>query len=116
MVRTLVLTNASDQECTVQGYPGVSFVDAAGTQLGAPADREGPAAPLVTLAPGASATADLRQTRAENYGPDCGLTPAAGLRVYPPEATDSLILPQTVSACTGASIVLMTVGALQPAA
>lgn len=115
MYRTLVLTNASDQECTVEGYPGVSFVDGSGTQIGAPADRDGSAAAVVTLAPGASATTTLQQTNARNYGADCGLTPASGLRVYPPGATDSLILPQEIAACSATSIVLMTVGALQPA-
>ncbi|WP_434995851.1 DUF4232 domain-containing protein [Arthrobacter sp. Ld5] len=113
--RTLVLTNATDQACTVAGYPGVSSVDGAGTQIGAPADRDGAAPVSVLLAPGASATATLRQTNAQNYGADCGLTPAAGLRVYPPGATDSLILPQELPACSAASIVLMTVSPLQPA-
>ncbi|MFC3298226.1 DUF4232 domain-containing protein [Arthrobacter agilis] len=113
--RTLVLTNASSQACTMAGYPGVSFVDAAGNQLGAPADRAEATAGSVTLAPGASATTTLRQTNAQNYGAECGLTPAAGLRVYPPGATDSLILPQDIPACSAASIVLMSVGTLQPA-
>lgn len=110
-----MLTNASDRECTVQGFPGVSFVDASGTQIGAAADRDGSAAALVTLAPGASAAATLRQVNAQNYGADCELTPSAGLRVYPPGATDSLVLPQEIPACSAASIGLMTVGTLQPA-
>lgn len=113
--RTLVLTNASDQECVVEGYPGVSFVDAAGSQIGAPAERDGSAAVPVTLGAGASATATLRQTNAQNHGADCELTPATGLRVYPPGATDSLVLPQEIPACSAASIVLMVVGTLQPA-
>jgi hypothetical protein len=113
--RTLVLTNTSDQDCTVEGYPGVSFVDGAGSQLGAAADRDGTAPVRVTLAPGASATTTLQQTNAQNYGADCVLTPAAGLRIYPPGATDSLILAQEIPACAAESIVLMTVGTLQPA-
>lgn len=113
--RTLVLTNASDRECTVEGYPGVSFVDATGNQVGAAADRDGSASTRVTLAPGTSAAATLQQTNAQNYGDDCRLTPAAGLRVYPPGDTESLVLPQEIPACSAASIVLMTVGTLQPA-
>ena len=113
--RTIVLTNASDQECTVDGFPGVSFVDASGAQIGAPADRDGSASVPVTLAPGASSTTTVRQTNAQNYGADCGLTPAVGLRVYPPGATDSLVLPQQLPACSATSVVLMTVGTLQPA-
>lgn len=100
----------------MQGYPGVSFVDAAGTQIGAAADRDGSGAVAVTLAPGASATATLQQTNAQNYGADCGLTTASGVRVYPPGAFDSLVLPQEIPACAAASIVLMTIGTLQPAA
>ncbi|MDN4609306.1 DUF4232 domain-containing protein [Arthrobacter burdickii] len=113
--RTLVLTNASDQECVVDGYPGVSFVDASGTQIGAAAERDGAAAVPVALAPGGSVTTTLRQTNAQNYGTDCGITPATGLRIYPPGATDSLVLPQEIPACSATSIVLMTVGTLQPA-
>lgn len=114
--RSLVLTNASDQECTVQGFPGVSFVDASGAQIGAAADRDGSAPALVMLAPGASAAATLRQVNAQNYGAECELTTSAGLRVYPPGATDSLVLPQEVPACSATSIVVMTVGTLQPSA
>ncbi|WP_298251782.1 DUF4232 domain-containing protein [uncultured Arthrobacter sp.] len=112
--RTLRLTNISQADCTMAGYPGVSFVDAAGNQLGAPADRADAAVVPVTLAPGTSVSTTLQQTNAQNYGADCGLTQAAGVRVYPPGATDSLILPQDIAACSAGSIVLMTVGAVQP--
>jgi hypothetical protein len=96
------------------GFPGVSYVDAAGTQIGAPAERGGPG-PSFTLQPGASATAVLQQINAGAYGAACGITPAAGVRIYPPGATDSLVLPQESTACSADSIVLMTVGAMQPA-
>ncbi|TDK24824.1 DUF4232 domain-containing protein [Arthrobacter crusticola] len=112
--RTLTLTNTSGAACDMAGYPGVSYVDAAGTQLGAPADRGEPGGAF-TLEPGASATAVLQQVNAGNYGADCGAVPAAGVRVYPPGATDSLVLPQEITACSASSIVLMTVGAMQPA-
>jgi hypothetical protein len=112
--RTLTLTNTSGAACTMAGFPGVSYVDAAGTQIGAPAGRGEPG-PSFLLQPGASATAVLRQSNAGNYGPDCGATAATGVRVYPPGATDSLLLPQETAACSAASIVLMTVGAMQPA-
>ncbi len=96
------------------GFPGVSYVDAAGTQIGAPADR-GEAGPSFTLQPGASATARLQQANAGAYGDDCGAAAASGVRVYPPGATDSLVLAQETPACSAASVVLMTVGAMQPA-
>ena len=96
------------------GFPGVSYVDAAGAQIGAPAGRGEPG-PSFQLQPGTSATAVLQQTNAGAYGDACGKSPAAGVRVYPPGATDSLVLPQETTACSAASIVLMTVGAMQPA-
>lgn len=113
--RTLRLTNTSEQTCTVEGYPGVSFVDAAGAQIGAPAAREDSAVVPLSVDPGSSVSAVLQQTNAQNYGEQCDLVPAAGLRVYPPGATDSIVLPQELPACSADSIVLMHVGPLQPA-
>lgn len=113
--RGLVLTNTSDEPCILQGFPGVSYVDAAGNQIGAPADRNtSTASPAIDLQPGESAMATLRQTRAENYGPQCNQTQAAGLRVYPPSAYDSLIIEQQFTACAADGVVLMTIGAFQP--
>ncbi|EMY32546.1 hypothetical protein D477_019608, partial [Arthrobacter crystallopoietes BAB-32] len=68
-----------------------------------------------TLAPGASAAAQLQQTNAGNYGPECDQTEAVGLRVYPPNDTAWLTAPQDAIGCANDEIVLMTVGAFQPA-
>lgn len=109
--RTLILSNTSDAECTMTGYPGVSYVDAAEAQVGAPADREaGVEVPTVILEPGQSAIATLLQTNAQNYGDACTLTDTAGVRIYPPGATDSLIALQESVGCTAEDIILMTVG------
>jgi hypothetical protein len=107
--RQLIFTNTADDECQITGYPGVSYVDAAGEQVGAPADREPGESAEVILAPGESAVAPVRQTNAENYGADCRLTDTAGLRVYPPNDTGSLIVDQVGTACASEEIVLMTV-------
>jgi Protein of unknown function (DUF4232) len=112
--RSLQVTNTSGASCVLDGYPGVSYVDAAGNQIGAPADRD-PSQPrmAITLQPGQTAAAVLKQTNGQNYQ-DCQSTPAAGVRVYPPSATDWLIAPQDTTACANAGIVLMTIGAFQP--
>ncbi|MGM0931355.1 MAG: DUF4232 domain-containing protein [Actinomycetota bacterium] len=112
--RTLVLTNTGDKSCTLAGYPGVSYVDAKGKQVGAAADRD-PDAKTVTLtvAPGGTAAAQLRQTNAQNYGEECGLTDVAGVKVYPPNRKDSLIAEQETVGCSDDSVVLMTVGTFQ---
>ncbi|MCC3292246.1 DUF4232 domain-containing protein [Arthrobacter sp. zg-Y1110] len=112
--RVLVLTNVSaDGTCTVAGYPGVSYLDAAGQQVGAPAARtEGAAAGPVTLAPGQAAAAELRETVAQKYG-NCQVQETASLLVYPPEDTASLTVPYPSTGCTNADIELMQVGILQ---
>ncbi|MBG6190443.1 hypothetical protein IWX64_001383 [Arthrobacter sp. CAN_A212] len=109
--RTLILSNTSDAECTMTGYPGVSYVDAAEAQVGAPADREpGVEVPTVVLEPGQSAISTLLQTNAQNYGDACDLTDTTGVRIYPPGATDSLIALQESVGCAAEDIVLMTIG------
>ena len=112
--RTLVLTNTGDKSCTLAGYPGVSYVDAKGKQVGAAADRDPDAKKVtVTVAPGGTAVAQLRQTNAQNYGKACGLTDVAGVKVYPPNRKDSLIAEQKTVGCSDDSVVLMTVGTFE---
>ncbi|ANF31395.1 hypothetical protein A0130_06690 [Leifsonia xyli] len=113
---TLVLTNNGSTQCSLQGWPGVSFVgDGNGTQLGKPADfdRSTPH-PTVVLQPGGTAQAPLRITQALNYPEaDCGPKPADGFRVYPPGSTESLFVKDAdFTACTSDSIGLLQVGAL----
>jgi hypothetical protein len=113
---TLVLTNNGAGECSLQGWPGVSFVgDGNGTQLGAAAqfDRSTPH-PTVVLKPGGTAQAPLRITQALNYPEaDCAPKQADGFRVYPPGSTESLFVKDAgVTACTKDSVSLLTVGAL----
>ena len=89
----IVLTNTSGEECALTGFPGVSAVTGNdGTQLGPAAVREtGAKAATVTLAPGARARAGLKIT---NVGlldaAACQPQDADGLRIYPPDNTDSL--------------------------
>ncbi|MGN8131968.1 DUF4232 domain-containing protein [Paenarthrobacter sp. 22069] len=112
----LNLTNKGSEPCILRGFPGVSLVaDAAGAPIGAPATRDESAAVVdVLLAPGQTGTAVLRYTQAGNYM-DCSPVDAAGYRIYPPEDTDSLFLPQPTRACSNANITLLSIGAFQPA-
>lgn len=100
----LVATNTSGVPCTIAGYPGVSFVDDQASMIGVPAVRM-PAAhgTAQVLAPGQSATAMLRMARAAMY-PACEPLPAAGLRVYPPESTEPVVVPHPVQACTNPAV------------
>jgi len=112
----LNLTNKGSEPCILKGFPGVSLVaDAAGAPIGAPATRDDSAGVVdVLLAPGQTGTAVLRYTQAGNYM-DCSPVDAAGYRIYPPEDTDSLFIPQPTRACSNANITLLSIGAFQPA-
>jgi hypothetical protein len=117
---TLVLTNNGSSECSLQGWPGVSFVgDGNGTQLGKAADFDRSTAhSTVTLAPGGTAQAPLKITQALNYPTaDCTPQQADGFRVYPPGSTESLFVKDAnVTACTNPSApTLLVVGALAAA-
>ena len=112
----LNLTNTGSAPCLLKGYPGVSLTaNADGEPIGAPAARD-ETTPVadVLLAPGQTGSSVLRYTQAANYS-DCSLVNAAGYRIYPPEDTASLFLPQPTSACSNANITLLSVGAFQPA-
>ncbi|MFW8622463.1 DUF4232 domain-containing protein [Corynebacterium glutamicum] len=108
----LNFTNAGSTDCTLHGFPGVSFVGMDnGTQIGAPAVREGDAFPAVTLGPGENTIAALKISRAENYDSDaCSLQPVDGLRVYPPGETASEYLPlEGFNGCDNDGLELLTI-------
>jgi hypothetical protein len=112
----IVFTNISGAACTLYGYPGVSFVAAAGgSQIGIPA-TENPAHPrqLITVAPGQAGHAELQVVNAENYPPaNCGMVAAHWLRVYPPNQTAPLYASFTAQACTKPRTIL-SVETVQP--
>ncbi len=99
----LLLTNKSGTACTLHGYPGVSFVDAAGQQIGAAGERTGAGTiPTVTVDPGQQAGAQLQLTDLGVYDPsECKPTDANGLRVYPPDERAALFAPYKTQACQG---------------
>ncbi len=112
---TLNLTNLSGRSCTLLGYPGVSAVSLAGSQVGASARREsGQAARTVTLANGASATAVLRIVDAGNFpAASCREVYAAGLRVYPPGRRTSKVVPFPFQTCSRGATETLSVRALK---
>ncbi len=106
--RQLILTNRGTTTCTVQGFPGVSLVDAAGTQLGSPAARDGAAGALITLAPGASAASAVGFPDAGNFAPGTCSTTSTNLKVYPPNQTAALLVSLATQACPGFSVQTLT--------
>ncbi|MBT1583520.1 DUF4232 domain-containing protein [Curtobacterium flaccumfaciens] len=114
----LVLENTGSTSCTVQGWPGVSFVGGGtGKQIGAAAIAEKSSPhPTVTLAPGKTAVAPLKIVRAENYSAgDCSPKTPDGFRVYPPGSKQSLFVKDTdYQACASADASLLSVQAFVP--
>ncbi|MGW1720242.1 DUF4232 domain-containing protein [Streptomyces sp. NPDC002156] len=84
----VVLTNDSDRVCTLRGYPGAAFVDAAGKQLGPDPKRSEATPTTVELAPGGSAWAGLSFANPEISEAETA-TPAA-LLVTPPDEREPL--------------------------
>jgi hypothetical protein len=99
---TLNFTNLSGDTCTLAGYPGVSAVDLRGRRLGSAAGRNPhEALRVVTLRAGDTASAVLQISQAANFPTSaCHVVTAAGVRVYPPNAFKSKIVPFPFPACS----------------
>lgn len=103
------VTNSGTTACALRGYPGVSLVTGTeGQQLGAPAQRVAGPEGLITLAPGKSATSTLSLAQASNV-PSCGVTPAAGFRIYLPDDTAAQFAPLVEQGCSSTSVVILEV-------
>ncbi|MFE9252024.1 DUF4232 domain-containing protein [Streptomyces sp. NPDC007088] len=87
----VVLTNTSGGTCTVYGFPGLSFLDGAGTPVTADPERTGGAKTKITLSPGKSAWAPLSFTNPEVTGGE-QVTPAT-VRITPPDQETPLPIP-----------------------
>lgn len=99
---TIVFTNTSGAACSLFGYPGVSLVSAPPyTQIGLAAKRSATVpVKLIVLASGTSASAVLQVVDALNFpASTCSPTQAAFLRIYPPNQTVPVYLPDTSQIC-----------------
>lgn len=107
----LRLTNIGKSPCFLTGYPGVSLtMGPGGSPIGAPAvrDRTSPVTDVL-LSPGQAGLAVMRYTHAENYL-GCKQANASGYRIYPPENTTSLFIPQPTKACWNTAVRLLAIG------
>jgi hypothetical protein len=107
-------TNTGTAPCTLLGYPGASLTNSSGAQIGAAATRN-PSKPatVVTLAPGAKASATLGVANAENYpASTCKPTAAAGLKVFPPNQTQPVQLSFSTTGCAVTSTHQLSVTAV----
>jgi len=113
---TITFHNTGSTSCTLYGYPGVSFLSAAGSQIGAPAQREGGGTvATVTLAAGGNAYSSVAVT-------DPGIPPcssqatATQVRVYPPGQTQSALVsaPSGVAVCASPNTSAYTSATVTP--
>lgn len=111
----LVLTNSSENTCTIKGYPGVSL-RAGDQQIGAPAERDASVpAKTITLKKGESAHAALQITQAGNYdSATCSPKQATSMMIYPPNQKESLsIATSDYTGCASSSVKLLTIRAFE---
>ncbi len=98
----LTFTNAGPASCTLDGYPGVSFLTAGRTPITAPATRADASLHQVTLAPGQTASAQLKTPNIGNLPKAaCHRATAASLRVYPPNDTVPVFVSTRIGVCAG---------------
>lgn len=109
-------TNTSSSACTLYGYPGVSFVNASGGQVGASATEDSVyPRQLVTLAAGGTAHAELRIVVAQNYpASTCSPVAVSQLKVFPPGQTSAQFISISSTGCTNSSVQILDVQTVQP--
>lgn len=109
--------NVSSTACNLFGYPGVSFLDRHGRQVGQPAARanfNGLPIRAAVLNPGGFAHALVAMPNPYNFqtGPspsqnNCAPASYSAVRVYPPNQRQALVVPDQGTICTttaGASV------------
>ena len=115
VVVPIVFTNKGTTDCSLLGYPGVSVVDAGGTQLGAPATRSAGTSARVDLPPSGTASALLQIAHPQEYpAGSCQPVNGQGLRVYPPNQRASMVVPDQVQTCSQMSVTTLQVQPVQP--
>jgi hypothetical protein len=98
----LVFTDKSDRKCTLDGYPGVSWVAGDnGTQVNDPFQRNSGTKKTITLSPGGQAHAVLVTHNALNYPADkCKPIDVRGYRIYPPDETAAIFVSAPGKQCS----------------
>jgi len=103
----IVLTNLTRSPCAMQGYPDVSFINAAGDPTGPRVTRWADHVPRVTIDPGRSATATIVQMNVGLYA-GCSYptqtSPTTALRITLPGDTRPVVLHDPTNVCTSRTI------------
>jgi hypothetical protein len=104
--KPLQFTNTGNEPCMIQGFPGVSYVAGGdGHQVGPAAYHDGEEGAPVVLHKGEMAHAPVGFVQVRNYEPAvCEPQQIRGLRVYPPQETESLYLEYESTGCASKDI------------
>ncbi|MEV5003494.1 DUF4232 domain-containing protein [Nocardioides sp. LML1-1-1.1] len=102
----IVLTNVARHACRTGGFGGLSYVGGGnGTQVGAPASRDGRSAGSFVLRPGQRAISRVDEVRAANYdAATCRPRRVDGFRIYVPNATRSQFVAHRTTGCANPSV------------
>lgn len=106
LYRPLLITNTKAEPCTVQGFPGVSYVAGDdGHQVGEAAYRTGTKGNPIKLNTGQTAASVIQFVNVHNYPDDiCRPTPVRGLRIYLPQETDANFVPMPGTGCANSEL------------
>ena len=113
-----VFTNTGDRTCTLQGWPGVSFVGGGdGTQIGASATLDrGTPHETQSLAPGGEVQALVKIVQTGGFdAASCQPTATDGFRIYPPGSVRSIFVGASGSsfeACANTAVQQLSTSAL----
>ena len=101
-VLPIEFSNIGNRTCTLDGYPGVSYLSSpGGTQVGQAAVRSGSEANPVVLTPGASAESLVKATVVQNYSTEkCLPSSVSGIDVYSPNTTEVVYLAYPTTGCS----------------
>jgi hypothetical protein len=106
----LKFVNAGKTSCTLTGYPGVSAVTSSGKQIGNSASRVNSKFRTVTLAPGKQQSASIGIVDTGNFSAaTCAPVTAAGLKIIPPNQSQSVTLKKKFSTCSSTTTTSLTV-------
>jgi Domain of unknown function (DUF4232) len=105
---TISLRNSSSPACSLVGYPGLTLLDAGGNALptntvrGGGLQFENVPVTTVVLAPGQAALINMGTSDVPTGSETCSA--ASKLRIYPPNAVDTLTVSLELTVCAGGTI------------
>lgn len=106
---SLIFKNSSQSTCTISGYPGTSLVNASGTQIGQPADKDTTnSIKTITLSPGGKVKSTLRVVN-NNFDKGVCQEGATQIKVFPPDQTEAVTFSSDITTwCPGFSVTAVT--------